>query len=1691
MKFKKLMIVSLLLLAILTIGAVSAADTADDLAVSDSDGDAVEASSDDVKLDDTYLDGEHYFIAINDDDIITEGGEDYNPENCIASIVLPANTTNGRFVAENDGEEIFSCGIDDAVLTDENKLLCNFLVKDLDLDKVNDGDTIRFTFYLDDVEQVQYAIIATVEISDDEDIIKFDTDHRPPMDVDYWREDWQGPIYTDSDGVIVAVDFREEFLDDFRGNNILVYVNGELIENTWQIDDSYHDWTLKDLEISDADDYRVTVVYLNEDSDELVLYDDTINVVDFGFDTFRLRFNYDVETVDLYCPENCEGTVVITTKRWYDEDDVVVKTVTYVLSEDDENEWKEWSIYQLGFACDGNYHEFEVTITNNNYELFSQVVGYSSDYDRRFWIPGEVNADDDSEIVLRAFTFPEDVDSEFYLILSDENDDVVCNMSFNKMEDKYWFDNEEDFNEHWYGPRTFILSLKDLMEKENIPMGQYNLALHFTKDYVHDETLDCNLGTIGIVPFVVNINDEEEVFTDILNYIFEIEVPEDADGFASVYVDGNVVFEDKPLSKIQYIDHNWRNGHFIRLNDLNITVDGEYEIQLNVTYNGNTRILTTTKRIEVGENEAILRSVDDSDDRYVEYYLGYPVSPDSILGLYLNGIEAASMSLYGPFDDGNAPLYSYELLFYFDNELTYPGGGLREGTYDGIVKLGDAIIGSDTFSIYDMWIYIYEDEFDMNDDVVIINFTVPAEFFNEHCTFYVFRWSYQDIVISFPVTEVTHEWRDDLNMYMCTFTPEELHLDDTDLFNDFDNLQFSFVYKEEPKYEGEIDDVDVGFELERQSFWKLYTSEDLAKFGYYDDESPLYIKPNAIVLDGDELYNESTWVARLYIEEYTASGNIVMTISGSDVELFNIDVDDADLGDTHDGIYGFNVCLNEVDFSAVQDKDVLELTFNDDNGDVYTKFIIAQRTDSFIKLYDIGDEGIEDYPPGFTAFYRNLTNGDYGAAMGWNGNGHFITVYTPTTLEDNDLNISITYDDGSFTKELSLSDLLCEFQYYVGDYLYSYAITDELRNMPDGNYTVVFYFKDQVITQKRCKEGDYVYKILTPDDFADQFDIDVKDKLYDANDVVLSILATDYTNRMAINFDLGIGYFSVYVNGTRLENLGRLMNCMEYEIDDYGEPTGNMIPSDVNATELELFYLCTDEVGCPELYLSLADLGITEAGTYNIRVTHFPSVKGGLDDHHENREYAAEFFYITETELINKDVVLTSHLAFIDIDAVDSDIVITLTDEEAQPIANATISYSINGIVQIGAITDENGKISVAAPEGDVIVTASYANAEESATLYFPVSTEMVVTNVGNAVIITLIDASGNKLAGEAITYIINKGEEQSATIGDNGQVIVGSFKGLTNVIGNYAGSALFKASTANATLDLPEITQNTTLSISEGNHSAIIVLVSGETPVAGANVTYTINSVAASGLTDQQGILTIGDLNGEIAIAASFAGDEIYNPSVASATFNFTEIDDGNSTPENTTVVPVDTILSATSPFTKTYTYNDVLVVVLKDVNGTPISGAKITIKIGKTTYNVYTNDKGKASCNVNVAPNKYTAAISYAGNATYAKSSATSAVTVYKAASAFKAKSKAFKAATKTKKYAVVLKANGKAVKNANVVLKIGSKKYKAITNTKGKAVFKITKLTKKGQFTSKIKFAGNSYFKGTSKAVKITIK
>ena len=96
-----------------------------------------------------------------------------------------------------------------------------------------------------------------------------------------------------------------------------------------------------------------------------------------------------------------------------------------------------------------------------------------------------------------------------------------------------------------------------------------------------------------------------------------------------------------------------------------------------------------------------------------------------------------------------------------------------------------------------------------------------------------------------------------------------------------------------------------------------------------------------------------------------------------------------------------------------------------------------------------------------------------------------------------------------------------------------------------------------------------------------------------------------------------------------------------------------------------------------------------------------------------------------------------------------------------------------------------------------------------------------------------------------------------------------------------------------------------------------------------------------------------------------------------------------------------------------------------------------------------------------------------------------------VTKKATKIIAKKKTFKVKTKVKKYTITLKSGTKLVKKVKVTLKVKGKTYKATTNSKGKATFKIKNLKKKGKFNAVIKFAGNKNYKASSKKVKLVVK
>ena len=170
---------------------------------------------------------------------------------------------------------------------------------------------------------------------------------------------------------------------------------------------------------------------------------------------------------------------------------------------------------------------------------------------------------------------------------------------------------------------------------------------------------------------------------------------------------------------------------------------------------------------------------------------------------------------------------------------------------------------------------------------------------------------------------------------------------------------------------------------------------------------------------------------------------------------------------------------------------------------------------------------------------------------------------------------------------------------------------------------------------------------------------------------------------------------------------------------------------------------------------------------------------------------------------------------------------------------------------------------------------------------------------------------------------------------------------------------------------------------------------------------------------------------------------------------------------------------------------------VTVKGKNGKVIAGEKITFYINnKKIKTVTTNRKGVATVTITASKLKSlktgskTLKVTISSN--YNPNSKSVKITINKEKTKIAAKNKAFKKSLKTKKYTIQLKnSKNKVIKKANVFLKVKGKTYKAKTNSKGKATFKITKLNKKGKFTAKITFKTTKYYKGVSKKVKLTIR
>ena len=164
-----------------------------------------------------------------------------------------------------------------------------------------------------------------------------------------------------------------------------------------------------------------------------------------------------------------------------------------------------------------------------------------------------------------------------------------------------------------------------------------------------------------------------------------------------------------------------------------------------------------------------------------------------------------------------------------------------------------------------------------------------------------------------------------------------------------------------------------------------------------------------------------------------------------------------------------------------------------------------------------------------------------------------------------------------------------------------------------------------------------------------------------------------------------------------------------------------------------------------------------------------------------------------------------------------------------------------------------------------------------------------------------------------------------------------------------------------------------------------------------------------------------------------------------------------------------------------------------LTDDQGNPLANQTVTVTFNGKTKTVTTNDLGQVTFKLvasKIGVQKLT--VKFDSNPNYVASNLTANVKIIKESLKAVAVNKAYKANLKIKKYTVIIKnSKNKPIKGLRLFLKVNGKTFKAITNAKGIALFKMVKLTKKGNFVGKVIFAGNAFYNKVARNVRIIVR
>ena len=741
------MLVTLVLLAILTMGAVSASEDVasddDGLAVVDEDA-SVDAPVEEVETDDVLsseyddFDFDPYVAEDNvyledDDKVISITPPDVG--NLSVSVYDGSETSEDLYeITQDDADdEYFSLSLSDLGITEPGV----YLISATFISPSGD-ETVIF-------EGAEVNVCSDEEIDDGE----FDSDdgviiYVPDGDEAEYdlenEDDLNAPFAFVSveeglDGRIAFIVWSDEEEDDQELFSI--YLQG--IANH-EDDEENEGFTVYKLSLYDLGNYEDLIEYgsfklafFNGDDEEIDSHFYSIDVdgnslmfwKDEGDDDEGIHGEGDEIEAEFTSANILDNGVVVTIPVENVPQDVDNEFTVVILQEDDE---PKNITFRLDEILEGdNYiirvNDLQVPEFRESYDLFMFLQFYSEGekaYYAEYWddefgihiyespcIFDETSllCDDD---VITIQEIPDGVD-EFTVIISKEgSEDIVNTFKFSEM------DIDED--EVWVA-----LKLEDLGITE---VGDYEITVRYSDDLIYTGTLNVNKNVDIRGP------DEDDegnpiALTSIDQRVVNFRISGSVTGYVKIYVGGTQVGGAIDLDDLHFGGVPPEDGRQVILNDLNITESGDYTVKVEL-YSDADELLGEAEydiTVEVGEsrveiNEGSYPYGSEANDEIIEYTIGSPLAEGQHFNIYFNGIKAGEITTYGlEFNDEfTVPMFDVSLFKpgSYEVNVTFFDGESETDVATGSFSINELVLTSDKE------VYVYDD------GAVIISFNADS-----------------------------------------------------------------------------------------------------------------------------------------------------------------------------------------------------------------------------------------------------------------------------------------------------------------------------------------------------------------------------------------------------------------------------------------------------------------------------------------------------------------------------------------------------------------------------------------------------------------------------------------------------------------------------------------------------------------------------------------------------------------------------------------------------------------------------------------------------------------------------------------------------------------------------------------------------------------------------------------------------